>query len=269
LPERFVGATLTHKDSPPMDHPAELLGLTRRATLPAFAVFALLGEAAAQDGPRLPAERWIAAQDEIARAFAGGQMTPLAWMGEVERLAREVDLAELMATVGRARLTPAPGGASNDPAKRVVRFLDSSGRPRRLTYGAALFAFEPHNVVTPHGHRNMASAHLIVDGAFRVRNFDRVGDEDDAMVLRPPRDFVGRLGDVSTMTSARDNIHWFVPDGGPAMTFDVILSGLDDALPNYEIRAVDPLNGRRRANGDIVAPIIGFEEASRRYTADL
>jgi hypothetical protein len=253
--------------------PLHSFGLSRRETLtaflPAFMVFALLGEARAQGGAG-SAERWIAAQDEIARALSEGQITPLAWQADVERLAREVDVAELMATVNLSRLTPAPMGSHNDPAKRFVRFVDDSGEPRRLAYGAALFDFQPRNVITPHGHRHMVSAHLVVAGAFRVRNYDRVGDEEGAMVIRPTRDYVARLGEVSTMSSQRDNIHWFVPHGrAPATTFDVVISDLDRGQPSYEIRAIDPLAGRTRPDGAIVAPIIGFAESARRYTADV
>lgn len=197
-------------------------------------------------------------------------MTPLAWQSEVERLARDVDLAELIATVRQARLTPAPMGSHNDPAKRFVRFVDAAGEPRRLAYGAALFDFQPHNVITPHGHRHMVSAHLVVDGAFRVRNFDRIGDEANAMIVRPTRDQIIGVGEVSTMSSQRDNIHWFVPSGGArAATFDVVISDLDPGAPSFDIQAIDPLAGRVRQDGAIVAPIIGFSESALRYTADV
>jgi hypothetical protein len=208
-------------------------------------------------------------QDEIARALAAGEITPLHWMEEVEALAREVDVAELMALVNRSRATAAGVPFGNDPVKRLVRFLDSNGAPRRLNYAAALFSFAPHNVITPHGHRNMVSAHLVVEGAVRVRNFDRVSDEGDAIVIRPTRDFVARVGEVSTMSGQRDNIHWFVPQGGPAATFDVIISGLDRGQAPFEIQAVDPLGGRPLADGAVLAPIISFADSSRRYTADV
>lgn len=248
--------------------------LTRRAhlfsILPAFAVFALLGEARARTGPRRGGvDAWIADQDEIARALAAGTISGRDWAREVERLAARVDVAALVARVGRSRLAAAPPGSANDPAKRTVRFLDAQGHPRRLHYGAALFDFAPRNVITPHGHRHMVSAHLVVAGAFRVRNFDRVRDEPGAMVIRPTRDQVARVGDVSTMCSERDNIHWFVPQDGPATTFDIVISGLDPGQPDYDIRTIDPIGGQLLGDGTIRAPIIGFAESARRYTADV
>ena len=89
------------------------------------------------------------------------------------------------------------------------------------------------------------------------------------MVIRPTRDYVARVGQVSTMCSERDNIHWFVPQGGPATTFDIVISGLDAGQPDYEIKAIDPVGGRRLGDGTILAPIMGFAEASRRYTAGI
>ncbi len=240
------------------------------AILPAFAAYALLGEARAQAPARGgTVRRWIDSQDEIARALAGGTMSGRQWALEVERLGRTLDVAELMAELGRARLTPAGAGSANDPQKRNVRFLDADGNPRRLNYGVALFDFAPRNVITPHGHRHMVSAHMVVNGAFRVRNFDRLRDDGEAMIIRPTRDYVARIGQVSTMCSERDNIHWFVPQGGPATTFDVVISGLDAGQPDYDIRTIDPVGGERLADGSIRAPMLSFAESARRYTADI
>lgn len=236
--------------------------------LSSFAAVALVREARAA-GPRGSASvrRWLDGQQDIAASLAAGRISGRAWSAEVERLAREVDVAALMAVVNRSEIRRAGPPFGNDPQKRFVRFLDAEGRPRRLAYGAALFDFQPHNVVTPHGHRHMVSAHLVVAGRFRVRNFDRLGDQPGAIRLRPTRDYVARTGQVSTMCSERDNIHWFVPQGGAATTFDVVISGLDPGAPDHLIQAVDPLRARRRSDGTLLAPIIGFGEAAQRYTA--
>jgi hypothetical protein len=238
------------------------------AFLSSFVLVALAREAragATPQGDRV--RRWIEGQQDIAEGLAHGRLTGRQWALEVERLAGEIDVAELMAAVDRSEIRTAGAPFHNDPQKRFVRFLDETGRPRRLAYGAALFDFAPHNVVTPHGHRNMVSAHLVVAGRFRVRNFDRLGDEPGAMRLRPTRDYVAGPGEVSTMCSERDNIHWFVPKGGPARTFDVLVSGLDPGQPDHLVEAVDPVRARRSEDGSLVAPIIDFATSSRLYTS--
>jgi hypothetical protein len=236
--------------------------------LSSFTLVALAREArAAAPSGGLRVRRWIDAQQDIAEDLAQGRLTGRQWTLEVDKLAGEIDLAELMAAVDRAGIRSAGAPFHNDPQKRFVRFLDDQGRPRRLAYGAALFDFQPHNVVTPHGHRHMVSAHLVVAGRFRVRNFDRLGDAPGAMRLRPARDYVAGPGQVSTMCTERDNIHWFVPQGGPARTFDLLVSGLDPGRPDHVIEAVDPVRARRAGDGSLIAPIIDFEASSRLYTS--
>ncbi len=260
-------------DTPRSAHPDDL-GLTRRSQLTglfgAFVSFALLSEVScARPNPRMTARDWIDRHNELARALKQGQVSARSWMTEVERLAREIDIAELMADVNQSKLSAASKPPTNDPSKRSVRFIDASGTPRRLAYAAALFDFAPSNVITPHGHKNMVSAHLVTNGKFRVRNFDRLRDEGNGMVIRPTRDFVASTGTLSAMSSARDNIHWFVPKGGPARTFDVIISGLDPKQPDFDIAAIDPLGGRRMRDGTILAPVMSFEAASAKYLTSL
>lgn len=258
----------------PREAHADELGLTRRAQMTrlfaAFVAVALASEVAAARPPRRVAARdWIDRQEELGRALKRGQIAPRTWMAEVERLAREIDVAELMAAVGQQRVGPFAPASTNDPRKRHVHFIDSTGAPRRMAYSAALFDFAPENVITPHGHRHMVSCHLVVGGTLRVRNFDRLRDVENAMIIRPTRDRVARVGDLSAMSSERDNIHWFVPHGGAARTFDVVVSGLDPGQPGHEIAAIDPLGGQRLSDGSIIAPIMTFEAASAKYRADV
>ena len=239
--------------------------------LAAFPAYALLAEVAQAGAPPVAktARRWIDEQQEIADALARNTMRPEQWQAEVEALTRGLDIAELISEIRRSDGRDIGRALPSYPAKRTIRFRDADGAPRKLRYAAALFVFDRGNVITPHAHRHMASAHLVIDGAFRVRTFDRVGDADGAILIRPTGDETIRVGDISTMSTARDNVHWFVPKTETAASFAVIVTGLDAGEPNYVIEAIDPVRGRSLADGTIHAPIMGFEEAAEFYTADV
>jgi hypothetical protein len=236
-----------------------------------FCVYALLAEASPVMGGdnRLAPRRWLLRQDELARGLHAGTVSQLAWHNGVNALAREVDVAELTALIRATEIVSArkPPADDHDPVKRVVRFKNDDGTPAHFVYGTALFAFERDNVITPHAHKHMASAHMVLDGRVRIRTFDRVADEDGALVIRPTLDVVAEPGHAAAMTTAKDNVHWFAPRSARAMTFDVIVDGLDRGTERYVIQPVDPLGGAHRADGTIRAPLLTFAESSRRYTA--
>jgi hypothetical protein len=239
--------------------------------VPGFAVFALLAEARAavpQDS-RNSARRWLQQHDEIARALARGKMPQVEWHDRVNALAHEVDVSELAYQIRRAKTRPAGDPFGHDPKKKFLTFVDDTGQPVRLSYGAALFTFDKNSVITPHAHKHMASAHLVIEGKVRIRTFDRIADEDGALLIYPTRDEIAEPGKAAAMTSDKDNVHWFASRSNNAMTFDVIIDGLDPGTDRYVIQPVDPVAGERLADGTIRAPLLSFEESSKRYTAGM
>jgi hypothetical protein len=239
------------------------------AVLTAVPAYALLGAAGAAADRGMGARHWIARQQQIALALAEGEIGPLAWQVEVERLAGEVDLDRLMAEVARAAQKAPHRALPNYPARRKFYFRDEDGAKRRFRYKTVLFEFRRHDVITPHAHRNMVSAHMVVEGAFRVRTFDHVRDADGALVIRPRTDGMAELGHVTSMSQARNNVHWFVARAERAVTFDVLIDGLDTARRRQDIIPLDPLRATPLADGTLRAPILSHAESSRLYTADL
>ena len=250
--------------------------IDRRAMLIAAAivaspVYVLVREARAErptsDG-RLSASRWIDRQEELAQALYAGSISHVAWHDEVNRLAAQVDVDQLLSEAMRES-TQVGVPFMRDPVKRSVHFIGDDGRPRRLTYAAATFTFGPENVITPHAHEHMVSAHMIVSGKVRIRTFDRVLTHEDAIVIRPTEDRIGSIGDAAAMTTEKDNIHWFTPATARATTIDVIVDSLDKGEKDYVIQPIDPLGGTLLADGTIRAPLLSFEESMRRYSANL
>ncbi len=239
-------------------------------TCTGFFAYALVAELrAATSRPSSRSGRsWIAQHRELAEDLKSGTINQAQWHTAVASLSRDVDLERLAAELRRARTRTAGVPFGHDPQKRFVSVPDDDGRPSRLGYGLALFDFGPGSVITPHAHRYMVSAHLVIDGRVRVRTFDRLRDEANALIIRPTGDVVAEPGDAAAMTTPRDNVHWFVPQSARAMTLDVIIDGLVPGQDDYRIEPIDPLGGENLPDGTIRAPLISFEQSMERYTSD-
>lgn len=247
--------------------PVSRRSLLRNCT--SFLVYALVAELAhaRPASQALPARRWLGLQRDLAGALAGGRISPADWHRDVNALSQQVDLESLAYELRRARINDAGVPFGHDPQKRFVTILGEDEVPVKLGYGLALFDFGPDSVITPHAHRYMASAHMVIDGRVRLRTFDRVRDEDNFLVLRPTRDVVAEPGHAAAMTSSNDNVHWFAPRSSRAMTIDVIIDGLNKGKDRYLIEPVDPLRGRELPDGTLRAPLISFEQSMQRYRA--
>ncbi len=246
--------------------------MDRRALLrhcTGFFAFALVAElsAASSRPSSISSRKWIAAHRELAQGLQTGALSQAQWHEGVTSLARDLDLELLAAELRRARIKNAGTPFGHDPQKRFVSILDEDGRPVKLGYGLALFDFGPESVITPHAHKYMVSAHMVIEGRVRVRTFDRLQDEEHALIIRPTSDVIAEPGDSAAMTTPRDNVHWFVPRSARAMTLDVIVDGLEANQEDYLIQPLDPLGGQPLRNGAVRAPIISFERSMRLYTS--
>ncbi|HEY0139937.1 MAG TPA: hypothetical protein VGF48_03520 [Thermoanaerobaculia bacterium] len=209
---------------------------------------------------------WVDAQQHIAKSLKAGTMTGAAWQYNVEELARQIELEELLRAINFAKLERDFKFTSDGGTKQFVQLPRPDGT--KLVYGAAIFGLEKNKAITPHGHRHMASAHMVISGSLHVRNYDRIADEPQHLVIRPTVDETIGVGAVSTMSSDRNNIHWFTAKTDRAFTLDVIVDSLTPNAPGYKIDLVDPRGGEKLGNGDIRARLIEWEESVRLYASE-
>lgn len=212
----------------------------------------------------LSGRRWIEEQQQIAAELKSGKLTLLQWQAAVEDLAPKVDLDDLLAQTNFDRLKASFDFKDGMPSKRMVRLPGDGGTPA-ISYGLAFFGFRRGQVITPHGHRNMVSAHMVAQGAFRLRSFDRLRDEPEALIIRQTVDERIGTGRVSTMSARRNNIHWFVAEEDESATLDVIVDGLQPGQDAYTIDLVDPLGGEKLGDGTIRAPLIDWKNSVNKY----
>ena len=202
-------------------------------------------------------QRWARLVRERCADLRRGTLAQQAWRAELARLYHDVPLAELLAAIDFERVAATMHLPDDDAANAP---LPSAG------FGQKLFGMRRGRAVAPHGHDNMVSAHLVVRGRVRVRQYDRIRDEADHLLVRPSRDEVQSPGQLTSISDRRDNIHWLVADSDPAFTFDVIVDALDPSLP-YPYRQIflHPDRASPAADGCLRMPRLPVAAAVAKY----
>ena len=82
-----------------------------------------------------------------------------------------------------------------------------TGGPRKLITKVA--HVQKGRAIPPHGHSNMASAFLVLSGEFEVRQYDKLEDRQDHLVVRQTvHDKRAGEGTWSSISDYKNNVHW-------------------------------------------------------------
>jgi hypothetical protein len=244
-------------------------GLTRRefqqSTLSSLLMFSLLEYLFAEDAFAAAIQpvtaRWLTQLDTLGRDLKGARLSPLEWQKQVEALMARVEMAELLTFIDFEKLRLA-GFKDRGEKSLQFKFPEVEGLPTQLVYGHQLFALQKGRSVAPHGHDNMATAFLMLQGEFHGRHYDRLKDEGDKMIIRPTIDRQFVKGECSTISDVKDNVHWFTATSDTGYIFNIhVLS----VKPGRTGRVyIDP-QGEDLGGGRMRVRRLSADEAYRLY----
>jgi hypothetical protein len=243
------------------------LGESALATLLGYAFLetVFIGEAFS-DEMKLVARKWLADLEAMGKDLKDRKLTQPEWQTKVEELFTSVDVAEFLKFIDFDKLTanikyPAAGERS-----LRARFPEVEGLPTNFVFGHQVFALAKGRSVVPHGHNNMATAFLILKGDFQGRLYDRLEDPDnDHMIIRPTTDRKFTVGEASTISDEKDNVHWFQAETEGSYIFNIHVQNITPNFPRPTGRVyVDP-NGEKLSDGRILARKVGSEEIYKLY----
>ena len=243
--------------------------LTRRqlgAAVGTIFSYSLLGTLCACDAfPRAvgpTARAWLADMQELAAAVKGAALRPTEWQAAAERLFGQVDRTEFLAMIdfeALVRQQRKTGDVAVDP--RLPRV---EGLPEKLDFGTFLFCLRRGQAIPPHGHYNMVTGFVVLDGQFHARHFDRLEEDEDHMLLAPTIDETFTVGSSSTISDEKDNVHWFETQSEVGYLFNVHVHHVDPADAKHGRVYVDP-TGAPLADGRIRAPKLDREASFARF----
>ena len=192
-----------------------------------------------------------------------GTVSTAQWRAALDALAADVALEDLLSAIDFERLRSATPFAEQGVSTSPVALPGLAGG--RLAFSTKMFAIGPGRAIIPHGHENMVSAHLLLGGEMRLRQFDKLAREDDMLLVAPSVDKTIGAGEISSISLAEDNIHWMTTVGG-AWTLDIIMTNIDAAAEKpYDIYNLDIEAAQVRPDGALLAPILTVPDALRKY----
>jgi hypothetical protein len=210
------------------------------------------------------AAKWLADVNQMSADLRGKKLEPIQWQQQVERLFSDVDVKEFLTFVDFAKLTK--NMQFRDRGERAFRanFPDVEGLPTELVYGHQMFALRRGRSVAPHGHNNMATSFLVLQGEFEGKHYDRLEDLDKHMIIKPTIDRKFTPGQYSTVSDHKDNVHWFKATSDEGYIFNIHVLNVDPDIKKGGRVYVDPA-GEKLSGGRIKADKLKASEAFKRY----
>ena len=146
---------------------------------------------------------------------------------------------------------------------RPVKFPKLDGLPDKTIYQKKIFGMKKDRAIIPHGHSNMASSHLILRGEMHLRNYEKISEEDNTLIIKPTVDRIIRPGESSSISDEKDNVHWFIANTDTAFTFDVIMLDLNGK--QYDIHNLDIDEKQDLSDGTMRVPVLDVNTALKKY----
>ena len=238
-----------------------------QGTLSSLLTFSLLeslyaGDAFAAEIQPVTA-KWLATLNQLGQDVKGKKLSQVQWQGQVEELFAEVELADLLKFIDFEKLTANLKFRDRGELSVRPKFPEVEGLPTNLVFGHQTFALKKDRSVVPHGHNNMATAFLVLDGEFEGRHYDRLEDQDKHFIIKPTIDRRFTAGQFSTVSDHKDNVHWFKAVSEQGFIFNIHVLNVVEGKSSGRVY-LDP-NGEPISGGRIRARKIRAAEAYKLY----
>ena len=208
-------------------------------------------------------DHWAARLNEYCADLRKEHLTPTEWQAKIEVLYQQVELDDILAFIDFNNLKKGFSYPDLGVNTRKVNFPELSGLPARTAFVKKIFGMKKGRAIIPHGHSNMASAHLVLQGEMHLRHYEKIRQEEKHLIIEPTIDRIAKKGDHSSISDEKDNIHWFIANTETAFTFDVIM--LDLAGEHYDIHNIDIYEKENLHDGSLRVPILDVESALKKY----
>jgi hypothetical protein len=206
---------------------------------------------------------WAIELNEICQDLKKNNLSQLQWQNQIDKLYSRIELSDLLKFINFEKLIENFEYPDLGVATKQVKFPRLDGLVADTVFTKKIFGMKKGRAIIPHGHSNMASAHLILNGNLSLRHYEKIKDEKNHLIIKPTIEKTVQVGDYSSISDEKDNVHWFIAESDAAFTFDVIMTDLKNQ--KYEIHNLDITESSKLENGLLKTPKIDVNTALKKY----
>jgi hypothetical protein len=208
-------------------------------------------------------DHWAIKLHEYCSDLKTASISVVQWQQKIEELYAKVELGEILNFVDFNNLIKGFEYPDLGVSTKPIKFPKLEGLPERTVFVKKLFGMKKDRAIIPHGHSNMASAHLILNGEMHLRHYEKIEQDRQNLIIKPSIDQIAKVGESSSISDEKDNVHWFIANTETAFTFDVIMLDLNDK--HYDIHNLDIYESEDLKNGTLKVPILDVHTALKKY----
>jgi hypothetical protein len=197
--------------------------------------------------------KWLSELVAMTQDLRGAKLKDVEFQAKMEELYRRADLPQLLQAIQFDKLSTATKLPDNGAASIGFDFSKVEGAPAKLGFGKQIFGLKQGRSVVPHGHANMCTGFIVLNGEFEGKHYDRLETHKDHYIIKPTIDNIFKAGGVSTISDHKDNVHWFKCVSGTGFIFNVHVIGYDETIESPSGRLYLDVEGEKLAGGLIKA----------------
>lgn len=206
---------------------------------------------------------WLLNLNYLSRDLKQEAISPRQWQIAIDELYNRISLPELLSFVDFDRLAGAMALPDVGVGTRSIPLPGLTGLPEGTAFFAKLFGLKKDRAIIPHGHKNMASCHYVLQGDFHLRQYDKVDEDDEHLLIVRTIDAMVGPGSHSSISDDSNNVHWLIAKTDSAFTFDVIITGLNQQ--RYQIHNIDPIDAAPTKANALRAKKLTVNDALMKY----
>jgi hypothetical protein len=206
---------------------------------------------------------WAIKLNEFCSDLKINSITPIEWQKKIDKLYKQIELKEILKFIDFKNLIKGFEYPDLGVSTKAVKFPKLDGLPEKTIFVKKIFGMKKDRAIIPHGHSNMASAHLILTGEMHLRHYEKIHQDRQNLIIKPSIDLIASVGDSSSISDEKNNIHWFIANSVSSITFDIIMLDLNNEP--YNIHNLDIYKSEKLNNGLLKVPILDVETALKKY----